>query len=570
MAEEKARVLVIDDDAGLTTLVRDVLEIDGYDVLVANSGERGLEIAVTEHPHLVLLDVSMPGMDGYEVCRELQFGYTKDIPVVFLTAKTELESMVAANRSGASGYVTKPFRVEQLLESVRAVLRDASAHRDEITGLPTLANVQVEVQRRLFRHGRLGILHITVEGVGAVERTWGFEIIDDVYRTIGQRLAGARGRLIRDDDFVSVSHVDNGFLVVLSPPRGGAAATNADLLLVKRRLQLQLFDGLVSELERQLSTRVDFYVGYAGLSQSPKVRFRRALLNAIGRADHRVELERQELRHRLGGELDKVLAEQGISCVYQPIVGLDGYDVLGYEVLARGPEQSELHHPDDLFEVARHEDRVAELDRICRLTATRDSAGLPGRYLRFINTEPLSLFFHSRSAEFIEEFVDASPPQLRGQTVVELTENSIIEDFGHMRDVCRKLQQEGFRLAIDDAGAGHSGLQAMVEIEPDFIKLDRSLTRKIESSLVRQKLVKNLHDFCRQSGITLVAEGIETRAQLDALLDLGVEFGQGYLFAHPGPFRPLRETVPPGIEEPASITGRDAGDAPGGGSHRAQ
>ena len=90
-------------------------------------------------------------MDGYQVCRELQFGYTKDIPVVFLTAKTQLADMIEANRSGAAAYVTKPFRSEHLLQTVRDVLRDTSVYRDEITGLPTLANVQVEVQRTLRR-----------------------------------------------------------------------------------------------------------------------------------------------------------------------------------------------------------------------------------------------------------------------------------------------------------------------------------------------------------------------------------------------------------------------------------
>src|SRR5665811_2463385 len=148
MSGEKIRILVIDDDVELTRTVCDALESQGYEAVAANSGEQGLELAYTQHPHLVLLDVVMPGMDGYQVCRELQFGYTKDIPVVFLTGKTELANMMEANRSGASAYVTKPFRTERLLQTVRDMLRDTSVYYDEITGLPTLASVQVEVQRR--------------------------------------------------------------------------------------------------------------------------------------------------------------------------------------------------------------------------------------------------------------------------------------------------------------------------------------------------------------------------------------------------------------------------------------
>src|SRR5674476_541368 len=186
MPDERLRILVIDDDDDLTTSVAAVLSANGYEVLTATSGDQGLELAFTGHPHLILLDVTMPGMDGHQVCRELQFGYTKDIPVVFLTARTELANMMEANRSGASAYITKPFRPERLLQTVRDVLRDASMYYDEITGLPTLASVQEEVQRRLFDHSQLGILYVTLDGVHALEQQQGFEAVDEVFRVIGR------------------------------------------------------------------------------------------------------------------------------------------------------------------------------------------------------------------------------------------------------------------------------------------------------------------------------------------------------------------------------------------------
>ena len=233
MTDERIRILVIDDEVDLTETVKGVLESQGYEVITANSGERGLEIAFTEHPHLVLLDVMMPGMDGYQVCRELQFGYTKDIPVVFLTAKTELTHMMEASRSGASAFVTKPFRTEHLLQTVRDVLRDASVYYDEITGLPTLANVQVEVQRLLADHSQLGIIYISLEGIHALEELDGFEVVDDVFRIVGARLSDSRGELLRNEDFISISSLGNAFLVVLSPSREQGYVSDADLLAIK-------------------------------------------------------------------------------------------------------------------------------------------------------------------------------------------------------------------------------------------------------------------------------------------------------------------------------------------------
>jgi EAL domain-containing protein (putative c-di-GMP-specific phosphodiesterase class I) len=126
----------------------------------------------------------------------------------------------------------------------------------------------------------------------------------------------------------------------------------------------------------------------------------------------------------------------------------------------------------------------------------------------------------------------------------------------------RSLRNSGFRIAIDDAGAGYAGLQTMVEIEPDFIKLDMSLTRGIESSIVKQKLVGTLRDFCRQACITLVAEGIETRAQLDALVALGIDFGQGFLFAHPGPPHPEITVCPPAANVVLTVGARPAAAQP--------
>jgi len=545
MSEQRISILVIDDDPELTLTLGATLEAEGYDVLVANSGELGLELAYTRRPHLVLLDVAMPGMDGYEVCRELQFGYTKDIPVIFLTAKTGLADMMEANRSGASAYVTKPFRTPHLLKTVRDVLRDASAYYDEITGLPTLAHVQLEVQRSMHEHSHLGILYVTVDSVQALEQSQGFEVVDEVFRAIGRRLHEARGHLIRNEDFVSISSLGNAFLVVLSPSRDQAFVGDDDLEMVRLRLKDQLLRDVEADLETTLVAKVDLRVGCARLTQSPKVRFKRALMAAIDEATHGIERERDEVRHRLSLEFGRVVDAEEISCVYQPIVNLHGFGVFGYELLARGPRQSELHRPDALFEVARAEARVPELDRICRMTAARGAADLPPDCLRFINAEPLNLFFHPDSDVFVREFVEATPVALRAKTVVEITENAVIDDFAHMREVVRRLRGSGFRIAIDDAGAGYAGLQTMVEIEPDFIKLDRSLTRKLEESMVKQKLVSTLRDFCVDAGITLVAEGIETRAQLDALHRLGVSHGQGFLFAHPGSPFPLRETCPP-------------------------
>jgi len=548
VAPEKIRVLFIDDDRDLVETVRGVLEAQDYEVLTAGDGERGLELAYTERPHLVLLDLMMPGMDGYRVCRELQFGYTKDIPVVILTARSDLPDMMEANRCGAAGFVTKPFRVDHLLHTVRNVLRDAAVYYDEITGLPTLANVQVEVQRVLADHPQLGIIYVSLDGVYALEQLQGFEVVDEVFRVIGQRLLSARGALLRGDDYVSVSSLGNAFLIVLSPARDHAAVEEHDLVAIKKRLEDRLLRDLEHELEGRLLMNIDVFVGYASLARSPKVRFKRALLQAISEATTRIERERAEARDRLRGELEHILSAGQVSCVYQPVVRLGDYVVVGYELLARGPRHSDLHSADALFDVARGADRLTELDRLCRRTATRSSATLPAEFLRFVNIDPGALF-HTLSHVAIDEYVAELPEALRAVTVLEITEKTVIDDFDHCREIIARLRAHGFRVAVDDAGSGYSGLQTIVETEPDYIKLDLSLTRGVDGSLVKQKLVRTLGEFCRDAGIELIAEGVETRAELDALRALGVPYAQGYLFAQPGSPYPLRARIDPAADD---------------------
>jgi EAL domain-containing protein (putative c-di-GMP-specific phosphodiesterase class I)/DNA-binding response OmpR family regulator len=545
MPEERLRILVIDDDVDLTASVAAVLQANGYDVVTATGGEQGLELAFTRHPHLVLLDVTMPGMDGHQVCRELQFGYTKDIPVVFLSARTELSHMMEANRSGASAYITKPFRSEHLLQTIRDVLRDASVYRDDVTGLPTLANVQVDVQRMLFDHGQLGIIYVSLSGVQTLEQLQGFEVVDDVYRAVGQALQQARGELLRGDDFISISSLGDAFLIVLSPSRESSFITEDDLLVVKQRLEQKLLAQLERDLESRLLQKVDLFVGCSRLTQSPKIRFKRALLDAITRATQSIEAERDEIRARLRDQFEEVMAGRQLSCVFHPIVNLSDFEAIGFEILSRGPRESDLHRPDALFEIARSEGRVAELDRLCRRTACEAGQGLPRHALRFINTEPLTMFLHSHGDSFVQEFVDVTDSSVRGLTVIEITENSVIDDFDRMRDMVRQLRAHGFRVAIDDAGAGYAGLQTMVEIEPDFIKLDMSLIRGVDTSVVKQRLVRTLRDFCREAAITLIAEGIETARQLETLRELGVTHGQGFLFGLPGTEQPKQASYPP-------------------------
>lgn len=183
-----ARILVIDDDKRITALLRRSLVFEGYDVQSAGGGEEGLKIAASWRPDLVVLDVLMPGLDGWEVCRRLRAG--SDLPVLMLTAKDEVADRVKGLDLGADDYLVKPFALEELLARVRALLRRKKPGETVLQALSHADLILDHASREVRRGGRpvqltakeFDLLALFMEHPGQVltrdlimERVWGFD-----------------------------------------------------------------------------------------------------------------------------------------------------------------------------------------------------------------------------------------------------------------------------------------------------------------------------------------------------------------------------------------------------------
>ncbi len=123
--------------------------------------------------------------------------------------------------------------------------------------------------------------------------------------------------------------------------------------------------------------------------------------------------------------------------------------------------------------------------------------------------------------------------------VVEITEHEPVDDYDELARALERLRARGARIAIDDAGAGFASLRHTLQLEPDVIKLDISLTRRIDRERGKRALAKALISFAQEMGVDIVAEGIETEAELHTLLELGARYGQGFFLARPGPLPTL-------------------------------
>jgi len=235
----------------------------------------------------------------------------------------------------------------------------------------------------------------------------------------------------------------------------------------------------------------------------------------------RYELEFDRREERIRTALD----DGHPTAVFQPVVRLLDGEVVGVEALARF-DTGLTESPLSWFEEAESVDLRVELELAAVRAALAAANELADELWVSLNVSP-------RTALSTERLLHALSPIRLDRLVVEITEQAEVEDYDELNVALRRLRGEGVRIAVDDAGAGYASLRHILRLEPDMIKLDKSLVRDVHRDRARRALATALITFAAEIGATIIAEGIETAAELDALRRLGVTFGQGYHLARP-------------------------------------
>jgi EAL domain-containing protein (putative c-di-GMP-specific phosphodiesterase class I) len=232
----------------------------------------------------------------------------------------------------------------------------------------------------------------------------------------------------------------------------------------------------------------------------------------------------------LGVSLDRAI--EGLWMAYQPIVSWPNRSLFAYEALMRSTDSS-LPHPGAILHAAERLKRLPELGRAVRSNVASMLSQEPSKTM-FINLHPLDLMD--------DDLYEKSSPltQYSKQIVFELTERAALDSVDDVRGKIKQLRDLGFRIAVDDLGAGYAGLTSFAQLEPDIVKLDMSLVRDIHLKPTRRALVLGLLSACRSLGVDVVAEGIENAEECEVLVESGVELLQGYFFG-----RPNRDLVAP-------------------------
>lgn len=222
-------------------------------------------------------------------------------------------------------------------------------------------------------------------------------------------------------------------------------------------------------------------------------------------------------------------AVAAIHMFFQPIVHAHDYSIFGYEALLRSKDP-DLPHPGAILDAAEKLNRTAKLGRHIRAHVARTFAKAdPERGLLFVNLHALDLLDKSLSSPF-------SPlAKIAHRVVLEVTERASLESVADIRYRVAELREMGYRIAIDDLGAGHSRMNLFTPLDTDLVKLDMSLIRDVDSHPVKRELTMSIIELCHKQGILVIGEGVETQAEADCLIEIGCDLLQGYLIARPAP-----------------------------------
>lgn len=486
-------VLIADDDAVVLTVLGVVLDEDPRFTVVATAGsaEEAVAAARDVAPDLALVDVTMPG-GGPSAVR----GIARVSPatrIVALSGADDPETVRSMLDAGAQRYVVKAAAARELLEVLAGVMAEAGA-RTAPSGAPA----------RPPKPAAAGVLLALTDGTellavaDALAGEPGLEVVGLAQTPAHAATLAARHRpavAIIDTALQPGGGRHAASLVRAACPDTAVIALDGD-----RRLDL-LAPGTRGRAAAMLLTELVGRVNFATAEASPAA-----------------------VRERV----DRALAGDMMITLLQPVVDLrDGHSV-GHEALTRftlEPTQA----PDAWFSQAASVGRGLDLEIAAAARALDFSAGMPGEGWLSINVSP--------SVAASPELDALLEDGIAERIVLEMTEHAPVLDYAELTSALQGLRRKGVRVAVDDAGAGFASLRHILLVAPDFIKLDMSLCRGIGGDPTRRAMARALAGFAAETGSTVVAEGLESAGDVEALLDLDVTLGQGYALGRPLPAR---------------------------------
>jgi len=391
-----------------------------------------------------------------------------------------------------------------------------------------------EIGGEFARAGALGALVLAVPSLPFIERRYGGE----ARRQILERLDAAARELVG----IYLAPGDRSFI-------GELGRDELVMSFVRSRADVRFYTEVLPELGRRLddalatrSARIGYPfvrdslpvgTGTAFILHDPTVRAETLIRRVRDLALRDATLRGERIAARRRTRFMGLLLAEDVRAVFEPIERLTTRERLGFEALIRGPEGSELVSPKALFEAAEEAGTLFELDCLCRRVALRAARSLPEGAKLFLNIRPSAIHDPAFQGDALRRLLQEAGRRPE-DIVFEISERESIDNFAIFREICDRYAELGFGIALDDVGVGYGSLEAVSELSPNYIKVDIAFVRNLDEDPARREILAALNGIARRLGAHIIAEGIETPAELETLRSLAIPFGQGYLLGRAG------------------------------------
>jgi diguanylate cyclase (GGDEF)-like protein len=554
MSDVPKPIAIIADDEDLgRLLLTETAEASGLTALSFDNGSAALEAALSQDVAIVLLDVDMPGMDGYSVCRRLRAeARFATVPIVMVTGHEDSAAISRAFEAGATDFISKPVNWALLPRRLAYILRNAAAaerierlaYFDTLTELPNRQHC-IDTAERLFADAarnrqQVAVIYMDLNSFKRVNDTFGHSVGDAVLKSVSVKLERVLAPFQAAHDAVSVARFGGDEFVVLV----GEAQARSVALEIAAACSAALnepvsHDGLEFYSAPSIGVAVypDDGPDVATVFKHADTAMYQAKSGASSSAVMYTAAMSAKLKNWLDleGRLRRAVLEDQLRLHYQPKYRLEDNTLVGVEALLRwcDAEYGEIP-PTRFIEIAEDSGLIIDLGNwvirtVCRQLGAWQDLGL--RVPVAINVSGKQLL-HGDPARVIE--TEAAAAGVPASLIeVEITESLLVKDSARVQDALQKLRQLGCRIALDDFGTGYSSLAYITRFPPDRIKIDKAFVHNLDRSESDAAIANAILSLGESLKVTITAEGIERTGQLEWLRRRGCHEAQGFLLSKP-------------------------------------
>lgn len=551
-------ILLVEDDLDFANILKIRLSKErnpSLAITISPSLERALDSLRINHYDLILLDLMLPDSSGIETFSKIK-AEARHKPVVIITGLDNDQVAIDAVRRGAEDYLVKSdissrfltriihhaidrHRIKEKLASVTGRLRETSlrlekmALMDPLTELFNRRGLQQALTRELQLmlregHGLLALL-LDIDNFKHINDSLGHPVGDMLLKEIAKKIK----EVVRESDHVARIGGDE-FMLLLPKTSHGEGIHLAE------RIRMTIADTVIYVSDRD-TLQITASIGLTPVSSNvTSVDELLAIANPLLRQSKQkgkncISLDEEEVSSAdakistYAEQLSAVLRRgTDFFALKQPILNLTDLSIIGYEFLSRLNNGS-ITMPNDFFRIAREQNMLTLVDHYCFRSCVSASAPLAPELYRHINLFPATIVDISPD-EVVEKLSVSCPAK---SYCLEISEQQILGDPSHLIDPVETFKRSGVSIAIDDVGFGNTCLENLILLEPDVIKLDKRYIRGIARDAQIEKTLRRVLKIAEDLDAEVIAEGIESREDLDTLRGLGVKYGQGFYLGAP-------------------------------------